>query len=50
MRTIYTAGIVNIKKCERAVPQDEEDQVMVPDMQAIYKKRNEAVSKMLLNR
>ena len=23
MRTIYTAGIVNIKKCERAVPIDE---------------------------
>ena len=33
MRTIYTAGIVNIKKCERAVPLDEEDQIMVPDMQ-----------------
>ena len=32
MRTIYTAGIVNIKKCERAVPLDEEDQIMVPDM------------------
>ena len=32
MRTIYTAGIVNIKKCEKAVPTDEEDQILVPDM------------------